>query len=81
MGAVESGWVINTNRLEVSLADTRAGPNTGMVLMEVELLTGWRAVSPERLTNQVEALVHGDQASRTVRLRYDSNYCYQSLVD
>ena len=28
-----------------------------MVLVEVELLTGWRAVSPERLTNQVEALV------------------------
>ena len=35
----------------------RARPNTGMVLVEVELLTGWRAVSPERLTNQVEALV------------------------
>ena len=33
-----------------------------MVLVEVELLTGWRAVSAERLNNQVEALV------QTVRL-------------
>ena len=49
--------VTNTNRLEVCLAYTRARPNTGMVLVEVELLTGWRAVSPERLTNQMEALV------------------------
>ena len=35
----------------------RARPNTGMVLVEVELLTGWRAVSPERLTNEVDATV------------------------
>ena len=39
------------------MAYTEARLNTGMVLVEVELLTGWRAVSPERLTNQVEALV------------------------
>ena len=45
MGAVESGWVININRLEVSLAYTGSKPNTGIVLVEVELLTGWRAVS------------------------------------
>ena len=45
--------VTNTNRLEVCLAYTGARPNTGMVRVEVELLTGWRAVSPERLTNQV----------------------------
>ena len=43
--------VTNTNRLEVCFA------YTGMVPVEVELLTGWRAVSLERLTNQVEALV------------------------
>ena len=43
--------VTNTNRLEVCLAYTEPRPNTGMVL------TGWRAVSPERLTNQVEVLV------------------------
>ena len=49
--------VTNTNRLEVCLAYTGARPNTGMVLVEVELITGWRAVSLERLTNQVEALV------------------------
>ena len=49
--------VTNTNRLEVCLAYTGARPNTGMVLVEVEFLTGWRAVSLERLTNQVEALV------------------------
>ena len=36
--------VTNTNRLEVCLAYTEAGPNTGIVLVEVELLTGWRAV-------------------------------------
>ena len=53
MGAVESGWVINTNRLEVSFADTRARPNTGMVLMEVELLTGSSGGQ------------HGDQVSTT----------------
>ena len=47
----------DTIGLEVCLAYTGARPNTGMVLVEVELLTGWRAVSPERLTNQVEALV------------------------
>ena len=49
--------VTNTNRLEVCFAYTGARPNTGMVLVEVELLTGWRAVSPERLTNQVEVQV------------------------
>ena len=49
--------VTNTNMLGVCLAYTGARPNTGMVLVEVELLTGWRPVSPERLTNQVEALV------------------------
>ena len=49
--------VTNTNRLEVCLAYTGTRPNTGMVLVEVELLTGWRAVSLERLINQVEVLV------------------------
>ena len=49
--------VTNTNRLEVCLAYTGARPNTGMVLVEVELLTGWRAVSPERLINEVETTV------------------------
>ena len=44
------------------MAYTGARPNTGMVLAEVELLTGWRAVSAERLNNPVEALV------QTVRL-------------
>ena len=46
--------VTNTNRLEVCLAYTGARPNTGMVLVKVELLTGWRAVSLKRLTSQVE---------------------------
>ena len=32
--------VTNTNRLEVCLAYTEARPNTGIVLVEVELLTG-----------------------------------------
>ena len=43
--------VTNTNRLEVCFA------YTGMVPVEVELLTGKLAVSLVRLTNQVEALV------------------------
>ena len=55
--------VTNTNRLEVCLAYTEARPNTGMVLVEVELLTGWRAVSAERLNNPVEA-----RLVQTVRL-------------
>ena len=45
--------VTNTNVLKVCLAYTGARPDTGMVLVKVEILTGWRAVSPERLTNQV----------------------------
>ena len=41
MGVMESGWAVSsTNRLEVCLAYTGARPNTGMVLVEVELLTG-----------------------------------------
>ena len=66
--------VTNTNRLEVCLAYTGARPNTGMVLVEVELLTGWRAVSPERLTNQVEALVQRvdqDEEDNMVILYFD----------
>ena len=47
----------NTSRLEVCAAYTGPRDNTGMVLLELELLTGWRAISPERLTNEVEALV------------------------
>ena len=49
--------VTNTNTLEVSLFYIGARLNNGMVMVKVELLTGWRAVSPEGLTNQVEALV------------------------
>ena len=45
--------VTNTNTLEVSLFYIGARLNNGMVLVKVELLTGWRAVSPKRLTNQV----------------------------
>ena len=44
---------MSADRLELCVAYTGARPNTGMILVEVELLTGWRAVSPERLTNQV----------------------------
>ena len=39
------------------MANTDARPNNGMVLVKVEILTGWRAVSPERLTNEVDATV------------------------
>ena len=53
--------VTNTNRLEECLTYTGTRPNTGMVLVEVELLTGWRAVSPERLTNQVALVQRVDQ--------------------
>ena len=47
----------DTNRLEVCAAYTGTRTKTGMVVVEVELLTGWRAVSPERLTNEVDATV------------------------
>ena len=47
----------DTNRLEVCAAYTGTRTKTGMVVAEVELLTGWRAVSPERLTNEVDATV------------------------
>ena len=62
---------MSADRLELCVAYTGARPNTGMVLVKVELLTVWRAVSPERLTNQVEALVHDynntDQMTRTFK--------------
>ena len=47
----------NTNMMEVCAAYTGTRDKTGMVVVEVELLTGWRALSPERLTNEVEAQV------------------------
>ena len=39
--------------MEVCAAYTGTRDKTGMVVVEVELLTGWQAVSPERLTNEV----------------------------
>ena len=47
----------NSSGPETCAAVTRTRVNMGMVVVEVELLTGWRAVSPERLTNEVEAVV------------------------
>ena len=47
----------NTNMMKVCAAYTGTRDKTGMVVVEVELLTGWRVVSPERLTNEVEAQV------------------------
>ena len=68
----ESLWCgsLSADRLELCVAYTGARPNTGMVLVEVELLAGWRAVSPERLTNQVEALV---QRVLEMRVRVSEN--------
>ena len=60
--------------LEVCLAYTGTRDRTGMVLLEVELVTGWRAVSPERLTNEVEALVQRvdtEEEDNTVILYFD----------
>ena len=71
----ESLWCgsLSADRLELCVAYTGARPNTGMVLVEVELLAGWRAVSLKRLTSQVE--------DNMVIKHQDSNYYYQSLVD
>lgn len=40
--------------LKISL-DCLIQEKTGMVLVEVELVTGWEAVSPERLINEVDS--------------------------
>ena len=35
-------------RLEICAAYTGSRPATGMVLLELELVTGWQAVNPDR---------------------------------
>ena len=75
--------VTSFERLEVCTAYTGTRHNTGMVLVEVELLTGWEAVSPERLINEVDTVVQRveqDEKNNMVVLYFDQIARQQTCV-
>ena len=51
---------VENERLRICSAYTGEKDKTGMVLIEVELVTGWEAVSLENLLNQVRCKVNQD---------------------
>jgi len=60
--------------LEVCTAYTGSRQNTSMVLLELELVTGWEAVNPQRLRNQVKVgvqRVEEDEKENKVVLYFD----------
>jgi len=60
--------------LEVCATYTGNKEKTGMVLIEVELVTGWEAVSPDRLINEVDSgvqRVEMDEEENKVVLYFD----------
>jgi len=60
--------------LEVCATYTGNKEKTGMVLIEVELVTGWEAVSPDRLINEVDSgvqRVETDEVENKVVLYFD----------
>eukprot|EP00090_Calanus_glacialis_P012233 TRINITY_DN20713_c0_g1_i4.p1 TRINITY_DN20713_c0_g1~~TRINITY_DN20713_c0_g1_i4.p1 ORF type:complete len:1703 (-),score=467.37 TRINITY_DN20713_c0_g1_i4:343-5451(-) len=70
----------NTNTIDdpsLTICATYTGTEekTGMVLIEVELVTGWEAVSPESLKNEVDSgvqRVEQDEKENKVVLYFDS---------
>jgi len=70
----------NTNTVDdpsltICAAYTGTEEKTGMVLIEVELVTGWEAVSPESLKNEVDSgvqRVEQDEKENKVVLYFDS---------
>ena len=70
----------NTNTVDdpsltICAAYTWVDEKTGMVLIEVELVTGWEAVSPESLKNEVDSgvqRVEQDEKENKVVLYFDS---------
>lgn len=60
--------------LKICSSYTGAEDKTGMVLIEVELVTGWEAVTPERLINEVDSgvqRVETDKEENKVVLYFD----------
>merc|ERR1711902_165662 len=61
-------------KLKICSTYTGERVKTGMVLLEVELVTGWEAVSPERLVNEVDSgvqRVETDKDENKVVLYFD----------
>ena len=46
--SVTARQLVGQARLEICAAYTGSRPATGMVLLELELVTGWQAVNPDR---------------------------------
>ena len=70
--------------LTICTAYTGAKKKTGMVLMEVELLTGWEAVSPESLMNEVDSgvqRVEQDEKENKVVLYFDYMHREEKCID
>jgi len=66
--------VLGEPLLSVCAAYTGTRANTGMVVLELELVTGWEAVSPHRILNQVEfkvQRVEQDEKDNKVVLYFD----------
>jgi len=79
----------NTNTVDdpsltVCAAYTGTEEQTGMVLIEVEMVTGWEAVNPERLKNEVDSGVQRveiDDKENKVVLYFDSMPKTEKCID
>jgi len=70
--------------LTICSAYTGSEEETGMVLIEVELVTGWEAVSPENLINEVDSgvqRVEQDDKENKVVLYFDSMSKEEKCID
>jgi len=70
--------------LKICSAYTGSEEKTGMVLIEVELVTGWEAVSPESLINEVDSgvqRVEQDDKENKVVLYFDSMSKEEKCID
>eukprot|EP00092_Neocalanus_flemingeri_P108736 GFUD01139655.1.p1 GENE.GFUD01139655.1~~GFUD01139655.1.p1 ORF type:complete len:1716 (-),score=430.19 GFUD01139655.1:66-5213(-) len=66
---------IDDPSLKICTAYTGTEEKTGMVLIEVELVTGWEAVTPENLINEVDSgvqRVEQDEKENKIVLYFDS---------
>ena len=79
----------NTNSIEdpsltICAAYTGTNEKTGMVLIEVEMVTGWEAVNPESLKNEVDSgvqRVEQDDKENKVVLYFDSMPKLEKCID
>ena len=70
--------------MTICTAYTGAKKKTGMVLMEVELLIGFEAVSPESLMNEVDSgvqRVEQDEKENKVVLYFDYMHREEKCID